>query len=342
MWQLLTIQPMLLAIKLPGWMTSIGSWVGDKLGQAANAMYETVLSPMLTWLGGIMFAQGRALLNCGFSIWKSCTQVALNFVQKNPEGQFGAWSIVSGSAVYGVFLAIAGSLTIFYFVAGWLKDSIDIRSTFTLESMFKMFIRFAITISLVTNSLSLVRGINNASLALARTIQITESDEKKQTVDQVFDSMEESLKDTGESEGSSWFSAGLIALIGGLVGMFTILVSGVEVAVAVIKRLFKVYMCIPFAPVALAGFAGGREFSQTGIAWLKTFTAYCLEAFVIALAIKLSFGLFASAALNFTTSSSDITVQMMLAIFNLCMPMVATAACVKGADGVVRSCLGLG
>ena len=40
------------------------------------------------------------------------------------------------------------------------------------------------------NSMSLVRGINNASLALAHTIQITESDEKKQTADQVFDSME--------------------------------------------------------------------------------------------------------------------------------------------------------
>ncbi|WP_274940097.1 type IV secretion system protein [Chordicoccus furentiruminis] len=341
MWQQFMIQSMPMALKLPGWMTGIGSLIKDGIGQAANAMYETVLSPMLTWLGGIMFAQGRALLNCGFSIWKSCTQVALNFVQKNPEGQFGAWSIVSGSGVYGVFLAIAGSLTIFYFVAGWLKESIDIRSTFNLESMFKMFIRFAITISLVMNSMSLVRGINNASLALAHTIQITESDEKKQTVDQVFDSMEESLKSTGESEGSSWFSAGLIALIGGLVGMFTILVSGVELAITVIKRLFKVYMCIPFAPVALAGFAGGREFAQTGIAWLKTFTAYCLEAFVIALAIKLSFGLFASAALNFTIDSADITVQMMLAIFNLCMPMVATAACVKGADGVVRSCLGL-
>lgn len=236
------IQPMLLAIKLPGWMTDIFSWVGDGLGQAANAIYETVLSPMLTWLGGIMFAQGRALLNCGFSIWKSCTQVALNFVQKNPEGQFGAWSVVSGSGVYGVFLAIAGSLTIFYFVAGWLKESIDIRSTFNLESMFKMFIRFAITISLVMNSLSLVRGINNASIALAHTIQITESDEKKQTVDQVFDSMEESLKETGESEGSTWFSAGMIVLIGGLVGMFTILVSGVELAITVIKRLFKVYI----------------------------------------------------------------------------------------------------
>ena len=236
------IQPMLLAIKRPGWMTDIFSWVGDGLGQAANAIYETVLSPMLTWLGGIMFAQGRALLNCGFSIWKSCTQVALNFVQKNPEGQFGAWSVVSGSGVYGVFLAIAGSLTIFYFVAGWLKESIDIRSTFNLESMFKMFIRFAITISLVMNSLSLVRGINNASIALAHTIQITESDEKKQTVDQVFDSMEESLKETGESEGSTWFSAGMIVLIGGLVGMFTILVSGVELAITVIKRLFKVYI----------------------------------------------------------------------------------------------------
>ena len=264
MWQQFMIQSMPMMLKLPGWMTGIGDLIKDGIGQAANAVYETVLSPMLTWLGGIMFAQGRALLNCGFSIWKSCTQVALNFVQKNPEGQFGAWSIVSGSAVYGVFLAVAGSLTIFYFVAGWLKESIDIRSTFNLESMFKMFIRFAITISLVMNSMSLVRGINNASLALAHTIQITESDEKKQTVDQVFDSMEDSLKETGESEGSSWFSAGLIALIGGVVGMFTILVSGVELAITVIKRLFKVYMCVPFAPVALAGFAGGRKFNRPG------------------------------------------------------------------------------
>ena len=192
------------------------------------------------------------------------------------------------------------------------------------------------------NKMSDLKLINNESIALAHTIQITESDEKKDTVDLVFDNMEDSLKATDDSEGAAWFSGGLIALIGGAVGMFTILISGVELAVTVIKRLFKVYMCVPFAPVALAGFAGGREFSQTGIAWLKTFTAYCLEAFVIALAIKLSYGLFSSAALNFTVRDSDITVQMLLAIFNLCMPMVATAACVKGADGVVRSCLGLG
>ena len=288
-----------------------------------------------------MFTQGRAMLNGGFAIWKSCTEVALKFVQKNPEGQFGAWSVVSSSTIYGAFLAIAGSLTIFYFVCGWLKESIDIRSTFTLESMFKMFIRFAITISLVMNSMSLVRGINNAAIALSHTIEITSPHEKKQTVDTVFDDMEKSLKETGESEGTAWFSGGVIALIGGAVGMFTILVCGVELVVTVMKRLFKVYMCVPFAPVALAGFAGGREFAQTGIAWLKTFTAYCLEAFVIALAIKLSFGLFSSAALTFTTSSKDITVRMMLAIFNLCMPMVATAACVKGAEGGVRSCLGL-
>ena len=342
MWQQFVLQSMPTMLKLPGWLTAITGWIGDRISDTGHAVYETVLSPVMTWLGGIMFSQGRALLNTGFAIWKSCSQVALNFVQKNPEGEFGAWSIVAGSGIYGVFLAIAGSLTIFYFAAGWLKESIDIRTTFNLESMFKMFIRFAITISLVMNSMSLVRGINNASIALAHTIQITESDEKKDTVDQVFDDMEESLKETDESEGAAWFSGGLIALIGGAVGMFTILISGVELAITVIKRLFKVYMCVPFAPVALAGFAGGREFSQTGIAWLKTFTAYCLEAFVIALAIKRSFGLFSSAALNFTVRSSDITVQMMLAIFNLCMPMVATAACVKGADGVVRSCLGLG
>lgn len=49
---------------------------------AESDLPQTVLSPVLTTLGGLMFAQGRAMLNGGFAIWKSCTEVALKFVQK--------------------------------------------------------------------------------------------------------------------------------------------------------------------------------------------------------------------------------------------------------------------
>ena len=101
-------------------------------------------------------------------------------------------------------------------------------------------------------------------------------------------------------------------------------------------------LCIPLAPVAFAGFAGGTEFSQTGIAWLRTFIGYALEAVVIALAISISFGLFQDANL-FGTAGAEVTmVTLILQICEYCMPMITACTCVKGAEMTVRRCLGLG
>ena len=96
MWQQFVLQFMPAMLKLPGWMTAIGKWVGDRVSDTGHALYETLLSPMLTWLGGIMFAQGRALLNAGFSIWKSCSQVALDFVQKKSGRSLGGRCVFTG------------------------------------------------------------------------------------------------------------------------------------------------------------------------------------------------------------------------------------------------------
>lgn len=68
MWQLYFMagNPSLLA--LPGWMSDVGHWFADRFSEAGNALYESIFSPLLTLLGGLMFAQGRAMLNGGFAI----------------------------------------------------------------------------------------------------------------------------------------------------------------------------------------------------------------------------------------------------------------------------------
>ena len=107
-----------------------------------------------------------------------------------------------------------------------------------------------------------------------------------------------------------------------------------------VLTFFFLLLCIPFAPVAFAGFAGGHELSQSGIAWIRTYLSYALEAVVIVLAITLSFGLFADASLFQETDVNLVT--LLLKICEFCVPMVTACACVKGANLVVRRCLGLG
>jgi hypothetical protein len=120
------------------------------------------------------------------------------------------------------------------------------------------------------------------------------------------------------------------------------MVCGVSLVLSVLSRLFKLLLCVPFAPAAFAGFAGGHEFAQTGIAWLRTFIGYALEAVVIALAISISYGMFKDANIFSAGAKSGSIVSLLLLICGYCMPMVTACACVKGAEMTVRRCLGLG
>ena len=134
----------------------------------------------------------------------------------------------------------------------------------------------------------------------------------------------------------------LAGMLGGFFGGAVIMVCGVSLVLSVLSRLFRLLLCVPFAPAAFAGFAGGHEFAQTGIAWLRTFIGYALEAVVIALAISISYGMFKDANIFSAGAKSGSIVSLLLLICGYCMPMVTACACVKGAEMTVRRCLGLG
>ena len=102
------------------------------------------------------------------------------------------------------------------------------------------------------------------------------------------------------------------------------------------------YLCIPFGPVALSSFAGGHTISQTGISWIRTLLAYALEAVVIAIAIKISFGLFAGGSFMVSGEGVSGALGAILTIVEYCLPMITACACVKGAEATIRRCLGLG
>lgn len=289
-------------------------------------------------IGKGMMNVGQWMLEGGYSMWKSCSGVTVSYVMKNPSSQANAWSIVTGS-IYSLSMGVAASLAVLFFVMGWLKESIDIRNNFTLENMFRFFVRYIITATLIVNSLALVTGIIDCASAVVSTMSVGMQDK---SVDGIFDNLKESIEKDDDADGTTWIALGFGGMVGGLIGGIVIIVCGISLVLSVLSRLFKVLLCIPFAPVAFAGFAGGAEFSQSGIAWLRTYIGYALEAVVIVLAILISFGLFQDATLFHTESTETNLASLILQICEYCMPMIAACACVKGAEMTVRKCLGLG
>ena len=302
---------------------------------------SSALNSALENLGRATMDVGNNGLLAGYNVWEKCCRITTDYLKVNPAAGGGnAWSIVTGG-IFDISLGIAASLSILFFVLGWLNESIDVRNNFTLENMFRFFIRYIITATLVVNSLALVQGIVECSTALVATVDVNESTMKGEAVEEVFADLTEKMEEE-EATGTQWLGTGIISMIAGLFGGIVILVCGIQLILAVLSRLFKLYLCIPFGPVALSSFAGGHTISQTGVAWIRTLLAYALEAVVIALAIRISFGLFADGIFMVSGEGISGALGAIMTIVEYCMPMITACACVKGAEATIRRCLGLG
>ena len=290
---------------------------------------------ILESMGNAMIDAGANCLKGGTFIWNGCNRISISYLKMNPQGLSGGWSMVTGS-IYSHSLGIGGALTVMYFLMGWARDSIDVRSTFSFDGIFKLFIRLVLTTSLIANSMALVTGITECATAVVSTVGMELPEEQDSDV---FDSFKSQLAED-KASGGTVLSSGLVGMVAGFFGAAIIIVCGVQILLTVFSRLFKMYLCIPFAPAAFAGFAGGSSFNQTGIAWLRTFIGYALEAVVIALAIAISYGLTKDAAAFNTTGEASV-IGIMLTVCGYCVPMLACSSSAKLADNTVRRCLGL-
>ena len=159
----------------------------------------------------------------------------------------------------------------------------------------------------------------------------------------VFNELDMMGSNVGETEGDAatpgqWLLAGLLCFFFGVIGGLAIIAASFQILFAAANRIFHVLMCIPFAPISLAALAEGSAGFYRGTAWIKTFTSYCLEAVVFALALKISFAMFAR--FEIATDGMDVTMGVLCRVINLLVPMLACATVVKGLEGLTRKLLG--
>ena len=277
---------------------------------------------------GLLLEAAKGLVSVGCNIWNSCVNVALYILGRTPSGlKPEAWDFVTGS-IYPVFLAIGTALMSLFFIIGFLRSSIDIRHTLTLENTLLLFVRLvianAVMVSILTwlpamfrwaaNLVTIIGGIGGNRSAYLGSL----------TADDILgDAIVTGL-------------GGIPSLIISLFFLVLVAVSGFIIVLTIFKRIFNLYLIIPLAPLALSTIAGGQGITHTAYSYIKTFLTVCFECVLIAIVLAIG-GYFIGVGGMFNGQYAD---GPTAALVEACISVTMVSAAVRGADTFIRKAMG--
>lgn len=264
------------------------------------------------------FFNGSIFYNIGCSAWNASISFVYAILKQNPAGGTfsSVWAIVQ--ALSNSLTSVGASLAALYFVIGFCRDSIDVRQDLNLNHTIKLFIRLLLTTGALVSSTSMIPVLFEWAIALTNI----------NTAALQFDASSV-MEITGADE-----SFILIKWLLGLVFAFAAVACAFTLISSVCGRFFRLLMIVPLSTIGLAGFAGGGTFSQSGIAWIRTFLSYTFEIVVMALVLAMS-GAFVENTTFFQTDDA------ILKTIELILKMIIVTSSVKGAEDTLRRALSL-
>lgn len=255
-------------------------------------------------------------------LWQLLTQSPATF-------KGGAiWNVMVN--IHGALQALAYALMVLFFVVGVMKTCGSFADLKRPEHAVKLFIRFAITKTVISRGLELMLALLSIIQGVVSTIlgaggiggaQATVLPQEVITA----------CEDTG-----FWESIPLWVVT--LIGSLFMWVLAFVMILTVYGRFFKLYMYTAIAPVPLSTFAGEPS-QNVGKSFLKSYAAVCLEGAVIVLACII-FSVFASEppVVDTTADAANIVWSY---IGELIFNMLVLVGSVKTADRIVREMMGL-
>ena len=278
---------------------SSGNWIIDNLNNALN-----------TWNGKLG------------EIWHLLTQ--------SPETFKGGaiWGVMVN--IHGAVQAIGLGLLVLFFTVGVMKTFGSFADMKRPEVAVKVFIRFVLAKGVVTHGLELmmalfriVQGLMSAIMDAAGLGSSTPAVLPQEIVN--------AINDTG-------FFASIPLWAVTLLGSLFITVLSFIMIMSVYGRFFRIYLYTAIAPVPLAAFAGEPS-QNVGKAFIKSYSAVCLEGAVIVLACII-FSVFASSPPAIDPGAAAVT-QVWGYCGELIFNMLVLVGAVKMADRVCREITGL-
>ena len=224
-------------------------------------------------------------LNSALSTWNGKLTEIWSLLSTSPESfrSGGVWSVILN--INDALKAIGYALVVLFFVAGVVKTCGSFAELKKPEMAARCFVRFALAQAAVTYGMELLMTLIQIAQGVVTTIMGT-AGLTAMTSTTLPTEMVTIIEGVGFLESIPLWAVTLL-------GSLLIWVLSLVMILTVYSRFFKLYMATAIAPIPLASFAG-QPSSSIGIAFLKSYSAICLEGCVIVLACVI-FSAFAAA-----------------------------------------------
>lgn len=291
-----------------------------------------ILDNFANGLGDIGADAAKSMLNSSGQLWISAGDVVVRYCTTTPEGfSSSAWSTTA--VLFQTFRSVGAALLVLFFLLGWYHDIEDVRGSFRLDNVLRMGIRLSVAEGLFnatwTIATSLLSYSGQLAAGLARNVS---------SAFDVSDTIDDAMAQA--TEPAAHMLTGILFLLLGLVGSVVIALFSAQLIMSVTKRFFKLYIAIPFGALAIPSIAGGDRYSSMAFGWMRTYTGYCFEIFVMMMALAIANELFGAGANLLAGTSGDSFIIVIGAMASIILPMSCAVAFCNQAETIVRQCLG--
>ena len=270
-------------------------------------------------------------LNSALNTWNNKLAEIWQLISTSPE-EFkggGIWDVIVG--INGGLQAIGYALLVLFFVMGIVKTCGSFTEFKKPELVFKSFIRFILAQAAVGHGMELMMAVFRVAQGIVSSI-ISSSGLSALTATTLPDEMVTIIEDVGLIESIPLWAVTLL-------GSLFIWVLALVMILTVYSRFFKLYIATAIAPVPLASFAG-QPSSSVGMAFVKSYSAICLEGCVIVLACVI-FSAFASTPPPIADSSLAPATIVWNYVGELIFNMLVLVGAIKMSDRLIRELMGL-
>ena len=284
------------------------------------------------------------LISAGVSTWNNLVEFAISLLTMSPDTyNADAWLLIERINSY-VFIPVASSLIVLFFVIGFCQECTDVKSEIRFETVLLVLIKLSITEAFVVFNLQIIKAIFGVGANLVDAIMgIAGGINGGTQLDiHVIDSYLRSL--------DGFDLAGLGYLLINVLLMPVICVLAVMLFYTIMIRMLKILVIIPFGSLAFAAMAGGRSFGHTTTAFNKYMICLSGEAAFIVIALLVSTALVNSGGMGLLTafgisapqSISDCNFNVIFFTeLEIVITCLVTLGIVKGGQGILQKALAL-
>lgn len=292
-------------------------------------------SPRFSSNGGV-FALGSGNwiidnLQAALDTWNAKLAEIWTLLTMSPESFRGGgiWGVIVN--INGALKAIGFALLVLFFVMGVVKTCSSFTERKKPEVALKCFVRFALAKAAVSYGLDIMTAVFAIAQGAIRTAMSASG------IGAAGNTSLPPEIGTKINEVGFWDSIPLWLVT--LLGSLFIWVLSLIMILTVYGRFFKLFLATAIAPLPLAAFAGAPSASM-GKAFLKSYTAICMEGLVIVLACVI-FSVFAASPPALGDTSLPAVTVVWNYIGEFAFNALVLVGTIKMSDRLIREFLGL-